>query len=247
MPPMWMRRAVWLVFGLYVFIAVHTFAATHKTDAELAKELIGMWELPRHVIGFSKRFLIYNADGTSKAIRLTNDRGSPRRAENKGAWRVSHGYLIRDVTKTTHDVGTPFNVRSQVESIGNKIVKLRNEDGSRDELRRIDQLPSLPPLLESADTWEPEYSAADRPELKKATISSPQPVYPTIAREKRIQGSGMFKLSVAKDGRVDSIQIVKSTGSKILDDAAEKALRQWRFKPGAVTKVNVPINFVSRR
>jgi TonB family protein len=223
-------------------------AATHKTDAELAKELIGTWELTRHRRGFSKRFLIFNADGTSKAIRLTNDRGSPRRAENEGTWRVSNGYIIREIAKTSHDPNTASNVRAQVDSIGNGIVKLRGDEGSRDEMRRIAHLPSLPPLLESAATWAPELSAAERAEYKKAIVSNPQPVYPTIARQKRIQGRGMFRLNVAKDGRVDSIQIVKSTGSKILDDSAEKALRQWRFKPGAMTgKINVPIDFVLSR
>jgi TonB family protein len=223
-------------------------ALTDKTDAELTKQLIGTWELPLHRRAISKRFLIYNADGTSKAIRLTNNLGSPRRLENEGTWRVSHGYLMRDVAKSTHDINTPFKVRCQIESIGNEIVKLRNEDGSRDELRRISQLPSLPPLLQSPATWVPEMSAAERAEIKKAVVSSPQPVYPTIARQRRIQGSGIFRLIVAVDGRVESIQIIQSTGSKILDDAAEKALRQWRFKPGALTgKVNVPISFTLTR
>jgi len=55
----------------------------------------------------------------------------------------------------------------------------------------------------------------------------------------------MFMLNLAKDGKVESIQMLKSTGSKTLDDAAERALRQWRFKPGmAGLKVRVPINFV---
>src|SRR5262249_49413455 len=146
--------------------------------------------------------------------------------------------------KTTHDINTPFNARSQIESINSGIVKSRYDDGRQEEMRRIGKLPRLPPLLESADTWAPELSAADRAEIKKWTISRPQPVYPTIALQKRIQGRGMFRLNVANDGRVNSFQIVKSTGSKTLDDAAETALRQWRFKPGTLTgKVNVPIDF----
>ena len=225
--------------------AVGTVAtAAQKTDAELAQELTGTWELLSHRTGISRRFLSFSADGTSKAIRLTNDRGSPRRAENEGPWRVSHGYLIREVRKTIHDRDTPFTVRSQIESSGNGTVKLRYDDGSKDEMRRIGRLPRLPPLLESGATWEPELTAAERAELKKAIVSSPQPVYPTTARQRRIQGHGLFTLNVTKEGRVDSIQIRKSTGSKILDDAAEKALRQWRFKPGALTgNVHVPIYF----
>jgi hypothetical protein len=136
--------------------AVHAVAtATHKTDAELAQALIGTWELPRHRIGFSKRFITYNADGTSKAIRITNDRGSPRRAENEGTWRVNHGYLIRDITNTTHDAGPSFKIRVQIESIENGTAKIRDEKGGSDEMRRVSQLPSLPPLVTSK-TWVPE-------------------------------------------------------------------------------------------
>ena len=215
-------------------------AAAHKTDSELAQALIGTWDLPRHRIGFSKRFLTFNADGTSKAIRITNDRGSPRRAENEGPWRVNHGYLIREIQKTTHDFDTPLKVRVQIESIENGTAKIRNENGGRDEMRRIGHLPNLPPLVVSAATWGPELSAA---EAKEVAVSRPQPDYPLAARQSRIQGSGIFRLVVAKDGRVASVQVRKSTGSKILDDAAEKALRQWRFKPGTMKEANVPINF----
>ena len=217
--------------------AVHA----HKTDAELAQALIGTWELPRTEI-FSKRFVTFNADGTSKAIRIINDRGYSRRAENEGTWRVNDVYLIREVTKTTHDLGTPFKVRVQIESIENGTAKLRDEKGG-DEMRRVGQLPRLPPVVTS--TWAPELSVA---ETKKITISSPQPDYPIDARRSRIQGSGMFRLNLAKDGKVASIQVLKSTGSKTLDDAAERALRQWRFKPSTILEaVSVPINFVLSR
>jgi TonB family protein len=58
----------------------------------------------------------------------------------------------------------------------------------------------------------------------------------------------MFRVNLAKDGKVESVQVLKSTGNKTLDDAAERALGQWRFKPGMVgPKVNVPINFVLTR
>ena len=34
-----------------------------------------------------------------------------------------------------------------------------------------------------------------------------------------------------------------STGAQILDDAAVSAFRGWRFKPGTVSKVRLPITF----
>jgi TonB family protein len=213
--------------------------AAHKTDSELAQALIGKWEFLGHRIGFSKRFLIYNADGTSKAIRLTDDRGSPRRAENDGPWRVTHGYLIREITNTTHDSGPPCTVRIQIESIENGTAKLRYENGSADELRRIGHLPSLPPLVTSK-TWVSKLATA---EIKAATLSSPKPQYPLEARKQHWTGSGLFRCDIRSDGTVASVNVLQSTGHQMLDQAAVTALRQWRFRPGDMKAIKIPMDF----
>jgi TonB family protein len=210
--------------------------------------LVGTWEILPSRIGVSKRFITFNADGTSKATAITtNDRGHPPgRVENEGRWRVSQGYLIREITKLApafHNVHAPLKIRVKIESIENGMVKLRTEKGGRDEMHRVAQLPSLPPVITSKMWAEPELPAAD---IKKIAISAPQPDYPIDARRKRIEGSGMFRLHVAKEGKVTSIQVLKSTGSKTLDDAAERTLRQWRFKPGVPKAITVPINFALR-
>lgn len=71
-----------------------------------------------------------------------------------------------------------------------------------------------------------------------------RPDYPFEARRNHIQGNGIFILNItARTGRVDSIQIKKSTGHKILDVAAMKAFITYRFKPHTVTKVWIPIDF----
>jgi TonB family protein len=215
-------------------------SAALKTDTELAQALIGTWEFLNHRIGFSKRFLIYNADGTSKAIRLTDDHGSPRRAENYGTWRVTHGYLIRKITDTTHDSGSPLTARVQIESIENGTAKFRKDNGGIDEMRRIDQLPSLPPLLTSKK-WVSKLAAA---EIKAATVSSPQPVYPLAARKQHWTGAGDFACHISPDGTVASVDVLRSTGHQVLDQAAITALQHWRFQPGKVeSRLNIPIDF----
>jgi TonB family protein len=215
-------------------------AATHKTDAELRKELIGTWEFLNHRMGFSKRFLIYNADGTSKAIRLTDDRGSPRRAENYGTWHVAHGYLIRKITDTTHDSGSPFTARVQIESIENGTATFRNDNGSTHETRRIDHLPSLPPLVTSKK-WASKLATAD---IKAATVARPQPNYPLAARQQHWTGAGVFLCHIRPDGTVASVDVRRSTGHQVLDQAAITALQRWRFQPGKVEgPINVPVDF----
>jgi TonB family protein len=44
-------------------------------------------------------------------------------------------------------------------------------------------------------------------------------------------------------GRVLGVTVVQSTGSYGLDKEAVVALRQWRFKPGRRTRVDMPITF----
>ena len=46
-----------------------------------------------------------------------------------------------------------------------------------------------------------------------------------------------------KTGKVTSVAVVRSTGSDGLDREAIFALRQWRFRPGKVREVEMPITF----
>lgn len=79
---------------------------------------------------------------------------------------------------------------------------------------------------------------------KALAISSPRPPYPYEARSKRITGSGVIVANVDPgSGDVTNASVAKSTGSSILDDAAVSAFRRWRFRPGTVSKVNIPITF----
>ena len=225
-----------LIACILCLTSVHAVAGQHhKTDADLTKELIGTWELvPSINLFFSKTFLVFNANGTIRTIGIGNYRGAPRRGETHTIWRVTNGVLV--VEKA--DQKYWFQLHDQILSIENGFALLRGNKGKL-EMHRISHLPALPPLMTS-----PEVSAAA---TKERTISAPQPDYPLAARRNRIQGSGIFRLVVTKVGRVGSIKVIKSTGSKILDDAAEKALLQWRFKPGELCEVNVPINFRLRR
>ncbi|PYI72560.1 MAG: hypothetical protein DMF02_03275 [Verrucomicrobia bacterium] len=61
---------------------------------------------------------------------------------------------------------------------------------------------------------------------------------------RHVTGSGVIVAQVdAASGNVTSASVSQSTGSPILDNAATSAFRQWRFRPGTVSKVNIPITF----
>jgi TonB family protein len=44
-------------------------------------------------------------------------------------------------------------------------------------------------------------------------------------------------------GRVTSATMAKSTGSAILDRITTDTFGRWRFKPGTVSQVQVPISY----
>ena len=55
------------------------------------------------------------------------------------------------------------------------------------------------------------------------------PVYPTIAREARIQGNVVLKAIIDKEGSIQDLQLV--TGHPMLVPAAIQAVKQWRYRP----------------
>ena len=79
---------------------------------------------------------------------------------------------------------------------------------------------------------------------KALAISSPRPEYPYEARSRHIMGSGVCVVSVdVSSGAVTDASMAQSLGNPILDNSAVSAFRRWRFKPGTVSKVKIPITF----
>lgn len=55
------------------------------------------------------------------------------------------------------------------------------------------------------------------------------PVYPPIARIRRLSGSVIVQVTVGKDGKVRNPQFI--SGQPVFRDAAFDAVKQWKFKP----------------
>jgi len=60
-------------------------------------------------------------------------------------------------------------------------------------------------------------------------IAQPQPTYPALARQARIQGNVVLHAIIGKDGRVSELQVV--SGHPLLVQSALDAVRQWRYQP----------------
>jgi protein TonB len=76
-----------------------------------------------------------------------------------------------------------------------------------------------------------------------------KPVYPVGARQHKQEGVVVLAIEVNREGFPDRIQIVQSSGFQLLDEAAVKAVNQWRFSPARLgnmavaSQIQVPIRF----
>ena len=60
-------------------------------------------------------------------------------------------------------------------------------------------------------------------------IKSVQPVYPPIAKVRRLSGPVVVEVLVGKDGRVTNPKFI--SGQPVFHDAAFDAVKQWVFRP----------------
>lgn len=86
-------------------------------------------------------------------------------------------------------------------------------------------------------------------EAKPDYLQNPAPAYPEAARRRGYQGTVMLLAHVDKSGMPVRINIEHSSGHTLLDAAALKAVKTWRFSPARLgdmpidSTVRVPIKF----
>jgi protein TonB len=79
--------------------------------------------------------------------------------------------------------------------------------------------------------------------------TNPPPQYPRLAQRRGLEGLVTLEAQIDSTGRVTDLRIFTSSGHKILDKAALKSVRNWRFSPGTVGGrvqsmwVKVPVRF----
>ena len=87
--------------------------------------------------------------------------------------------------------------------------------------------------------------AGQQPSLK--AIYTPKPVYRSEWARQGLTGKGVVLVTIDKEtGKVTGARMLTSTGNKLLDGAALEAYSQWRFQPGTVSQVQIPIEFANR-
>ncbi len=63
-------------------------------------------------------------------------------------------------------------------------------------------------------------------------LKAPAPSYPRAALMDRLQGTVLLQVRVDTEGRPVAVEIARSSGHRVLDQAAQQqVMRQWRFRP----------------
>ncbi len=97
----------------------------------------------------------------------------------------------------------------------------------------------LVPILMLAPTHAP---AQDPSEGSRKVLTKVVPQYPGLARSMRLQGVVRADVLVAPNGTVKSIEV--KGGHPVLVDAAQNALREWKWQPGPrETHENIELRF----
>jgi TonB family protein len=78
-------------------------------------------------------------------------------------------------------------------------------------------------------------------------IYTPMPVYQAEWSKRGLTGKGVVLVTIDKNtGKVTGAQMLQSTGNKLLDGSALEAYSRWRFAPGTVSQLKIPVEFTNR-
>ena len=110
-------------------------------------------------------------------------------------------------------------------------------------------LPALPSLTKPRTLTATPPVQTGSSTSKPAIISSLRPVYPRIARDSGWEGTVIVRTLIDTNGVPSQTKIRKSCGHPTLDQAAQAAVKNWKFQPAKdgnipIAKwVDIPIKF----
>jgi protein TonB len=90
---------------------------------------------------------------------------------------------------------------------------------------------AVAPATEPAPPPPPEPEVVTAPFGRAGYLNNPPPQYPNLAARNGWQGTVLLKVRVLSTGRVDEVEVQKSSGFKLLDEEAKATVRTWQFTP----------------
>ena len=138
---------------------------------------------------------------------------------------------VKEVVREVHEISEPLTGDEQTDDLlrVEETVEIAEEykDPEPEPVRRVEILPAVPRYKEN-----------------------PPPRYPPVARRRGYEGKVMLFVEVLIDGTVGDLKVRETSGHSMLDRAAVRTVRKWKFEPALREGrplsmwVEVPIRFV---
>jgi len=117
-------------------------------------------------------------------------------------------------------------------------------------VQKVEPKPQAKPKPQKAQASAPgSQNAYVPPTSTAAYLRNPKPAYPALAQRRGMQGVVLLLVEVSAKGYPTAVKVKKTSGFTVLDKAALKAVRAWRFAPAKrgslpiAASVEVPIRF----
>lgn len=135
------------------------------------------------------------------------------------------------------------------ETVEKKVVEQKEPKPQSEE---VEPKKIIEPKIKQQASADAKAGVTDIPQLVSESrfANTPQPPsYPRLAKRKGIEGTAVYEVWLDDQGQQIKMQLKDSSGTKMLDKAAAKAIAQWQFLPYKVNgqavahRVYVPIKF----
>jgi protein TonB len=109
---------------------------------------------------------------------------------------------------------------------------------------RVTRGTGAPPVPGTGD-----HGSTHGPGFSPGSGANPMPSYPALARRRGIEGKVVLDVLVSAEGQALSVEIARSSGFSLLDEAARETIRRWRFRPAMrggeaiEARATVPVQF----
>lgn len=87
------------------------------------------------------------------------------------------------------------------------------------------------PIMREAPPAPPAPVTVSQPRFDADYLTNPAPAYPPLSRRMGEEGKVVLRVHVEPNGLPSQVEVKTSSGSPRLDQAAQDAVRRWRFVP----------------
>ena len=123
-----------------------------------------------------------------------------------------------------------------------EIEKLIKSQSTKQVTRKVNVQPDQQKAqaVSAAMVIAPSGKTSARDNFPISDSHNPSPEYPEMGVFLGYQGNVIVRIRVSAKGESLGVEILRSSGHKVLDDSAATALRKWRFTP--TKHDNTPMN-----